>query len=101
MSDVILAVLGRRERADAVLDAAARLLTLKPGSHLHALAVLERVSLHALEAEVLMSAKTVIALSEELEERRAALTAAFDRWVERAGDAGAGVQWRVVEGTAA
>jgi nucleotide-binding universal stress UspA family protein len=100
MTDVVLAVLGHPETACAVLDAAARLRSLKPDSRLQVLAVLDRLSLHALQAEVLISeAETLLALRHEIEER-GGLRAAFERWTDGAGEAGAGAQWFQVEETA-
>jgi nucleotide-binding universal stress UspA family protein len=101
MSDVILAVLATPERAHVVLDAAEQVRVLKPGSCIHALGVVERVSLHALEAEVLISeAEAVVAREEELAERRAALKSEFAIWAKAAGDVGVGAQWLKFDGTA-
>jgi nucleotide-binding universal stress UspA family protein len=96
MTDVILAVLARRETAHAVLDAATCLGALAGRANIIVLAVHAPVSVGPF-AEALMAETGDV----EGERRRIAmLKSAFDAWADGARQGGNAVQWVEQEGTA-
>jgi nucleotide-binding universal stress UspA family protein len=99
MTDVILAVLGRRETAHDVLDAAQRLAVLGDRANIIVLAVDAPPPANALAAESLMAEVGDVAASRRRDRRRiAALKSTFDAWATGARQADVTVQWNEVEG---
>jgi nucleotide-binding universal stress UspA family protein len=99
MADVILAVLGRRETAHAVLDAAQRLAILGGRANIIALAVDAPPPTNPLAAEALMAEVGDVAASRRHDRRRiAALKSIFDAWASGARQADVTVQWNEAEG---
>lgn len=101
MADVILAVLGRREAAHGVLDAARCLATLTGGASIMVLAVEAPASPGPLAVESLMAEVGDIATVRRRDRRRmASLKTIFDLWAGDARQAGLAVQWNEVAGVA-
>jgi nucleotide-binding universal stress UspA family protein len=101
MTDVILAVLARRETANAVLDAAMCLAGLAGRAAVIALAVHAPVSVGPLAAEALMAETGDVVVAQARDRRRiAALKTAFDARADGARQAGLTVQWVEEEGEA-
>nr|WP_294545580.1 universal stress protein [uncultured Rhodopila sp.] len=101
MTDVILAVLARRETAHAVLDAAACLGGLAGHAGIIALAVHAPLSVGPLAAEALMAETGDVEGARTRERRRvASLKGTFDAWADGARQAGNTVQWVEAEGEA-
>jgi nucleotide-binding universal stress UspA family protein len=99
MAEVILAVLGRRQTAHAVLDAARRLAALVGRASIVVLAVDAPPPAFPLAAEALMAELGDVAASRRRDRRRiASLRAGFDAWASGARQAGVAVQWNEVEG---
>ena len=85
MTDVILAVLGRRETAHAVLDAAQRLVALVGQASIVVLAVDAPPPANPLAAEALMAEVGDVSASRRRDRRRiASLKAIFDAWASGA-----------------
>ncbi len=100
MADVILAVLGRRETAHFVLDAAQCLAALVGRANIVALAVDAPPPASPLAAEALMAEVGDVEASRERDRRRiASLKTTFDAWASGARQTGITVQWNEVEGT--
>nr|WP_294525518.1 universal stress protein [uncultured Rhodopila sp.] len=94
MTDVILAVLGRRETAHAVLDAAVCLAALAGGAGIIVLVVHAPASVGPLAAEALMAEVGDIDGTRTRERRRIGLLkSAFDAWADGARQGGHSVQW--------
>ncbi len=101
MPDVILAVLGRRESARGVLDAAQCLAALVGRASVVAVAVDTPPPANPLVAESLMAEVGDVAASREQDRKRTALLkATFDAWASGARQAGITVEWNEVEGAA-
>jgi nucleotide-binding universal stress UspA family protein len=101
MSDVILAVLGCRETAPQVLEAARQLVTLIGHAKLIALAVEMPPLTEPLGAEALMAeVSEVAALHGRDRQRTAALRVLFDEWAVGARRAGIETEWRKITGPA-
>ena len=101
MADVILAVLGRRETAHAVLDAARCLAGLAGRATVIVLAIDTPPPANALAAEALMAEVGDVEGALKRDRRRiASLKFAFDAWANGAREAGITVQWVEVAGSA-
>ena len=99
MADVILAVLGRRDTAHAVLDAAQCLAGLIGRASIIVLAVDTPLPAKSLAAEALMAEMRDVELVRKRDRRRiASLKTTFDGWAAGARQAGIIVQWAEVEG---
>lgn len=102
MSEVILVVLRRPDRAATLLNAAQRLAALTGAARINVLAVREPIQITALAAEALISeANAVVEGRAQEEERLTALKAAFDGWAAGAGETGRTAHWSEEEGSAA
>lgn len=99
MADVILAVLGRRETAAGVLDAAQHLAARLGGASIVVLAVDARPSADPRAAAA--PAAAAAASPNGGSGRIASLRTMFDAWAGGAGQAGGTVQWNAVEADAA
>src|ERR1051326_8076204 len=101
MTDVILAVLGRRETAHGLLDAAQCLAALIGQARIIALAIEAPPPANPLAAEALMAEiGDVEAIRKRGRERVASLKAGFEAWADDARQASLTVQWNQVEGQA-
>jgi nucleotide-binding universal stress UspA family protein len=101
MVDVIIAVLGHREPARGVLDAAQCLAGLGGRARVIALAVETPPPASPLMAEALMAEMGDVATAREQDRARiASLKATFDAWAGDAGQEGITVQWDEVAGPA-
>ncbi len=101
MTDVILAVLARRETAHAVLDAARCLAGLIGRASVIALAVDTQPPASPFAAEALMAEVGDVETAQKRDRRRiASLKFAFDAWADDARQAGITVQWAEVQGVA-
>jgi nucleotide-binding universal stress UspA family protein len=98
MADVILAVLGRRETAHGVLDAAECLAALIGRASIIVLAVDAPPPGNPLAAEALMAEVGDVEASRKRDRKRvAALRTIYDAWARDARQAGIAVQWNEVE----
>lgn len=101
MVDVIVAVLGRRETARGVLDAAQCLAGLVGRANIIALAVATPPPASPLMAEALMAEMGDVAAAREQDRKRiAALRATFDAWAGAARQDEITVQWDEAAGPA-
>jgi nucleotide-binding universal stress UspA family protein len=101
MVDVIVAILGRRDTARGVLDAAYCLAGLAGQASVIALAVETPAPSSPFMAEALMAEMGDVQAAHERDlVRIAALKATFDTWAGDARDAGITVQWDAVPGPA-
>jgi nucleotide-binding universal stress UspA family protein len=99
MADVILAVLGRRETAHAVLDAAQCLAALIGRASIIVLAIDAPPPGNPLAAEALMAEVGDVEASRKRDrERVASLRTTYDAWASGARQAGITVQWNEAEG---
>src|SRR5208337_4107733 len=99
MADVILAALGRRETAHAVLDAAQCLAGLVGRASIIVLTVDPPLPVQPLAAEALMAEVGDVEVVRKRDRRRvASLKTTFDAWAAGARQAGITVQWAEVEG---
>ena len=101
MPDVILAVLGRKETAPHVLEAARQLVTLMSHAKLIVLAVEMPPLAEPLGAEALIAEVAEVAeLHERDRQRTAALRVLFDEWAVATRQAGIETEWRKITGPA-
>jgi nucleotide-binding universal stress UspA family protein len=101
MADVILAMLGRRETARHVLDAAHGLAMLIGRAGVVAVTVRVPPSGHPLAAEALMAEVGDDATARERDrERAASLKTIFEAWADDARQAGIAAQWTEAAGAA-
>jgi len=101
VADVILAVLGRRETAYGVLDAAQCLAGLGGRASIIVLAIDTPPPANPLAAEALMAEVVDIEASRQRDRRRiASLKTTFETWASEARQAGFAAQWAEVEGAA-
>lgn len=98
MSEVILVVLQRPERAAGLLGAAQCLATLLGGARVSAVAARTPPGLLALAAEASLPDEMLAAIAAEEQSRVASLKAAFETWTVRAGQAGSTARWSDGEG---
>jgi nucleotide-binding universal stress UspA family protein len=99
MPDVILAVLGRKEAAPRVLEAALHLAVLLGRANLIVCAVEMPPLADPLAAEALMAETAgAVELRERDQKRIAALSSIFDKWAATTEQAGITAQWRRVSG---
>jgi nucleotide-binding universal stress UspA family protein len=102
MSDVLLVVLVRPDRAAALLNAALRISDLVDCVRINVLGVREPNPMPPLSTEFLIDeADSILAERAREGERIAALKAAYDGWVSEAGERAAITRWVEAEGSAA